>query len=278
MKISDIVAMKKNRQKIVMLTAYDYCFSKIFDSTNVDIILVGDSASTVMMGYSTTRKIGMKEMMMFCKSVVNGVSRALIVADMPFRSYQISRTKAINNATKFVKCGCDAVKIEGGMEVAGIVKDIVKFGIPVMGHIGLKPQTTTLFDGYKIQGATAEQGMKLIKDAQSLEEAGAFSLVTEKVTQEVASLISRTVKIPVIGIGSGAEVDGQVLVSYDILGIFNEYMPRFIKQYANLTEQIRNAVLQYNSDVRAGLFPSNEHSYHLSNQEEREIHKMLKDK
>jgi 3-methyl-2-oxobutanoate hydroxymethyltransferase len=144
-----------------------------------------------------------------------------------------------------------------------------------MGHIGLKPQTTTLRDGYKVQGATAEQGIMLIEDAQCLEEAGVFSLVTEKVTQEVASLISKTINIPVIGIGSGADVDGQVLVSYDLLGIFNDYMPRFIKRYANLADQIRNAILQYNSEVRSGLFPSNEQSYHLSSKENEEFKKML---
>ena len=229
--VNDIVSKKNEGRRIAMITAYDYCMSRICDYAGIDIILVGDSAPTVMLGYKNTRKTTMEEMLVFCRAVSNGTKRALIVGDMPFGSYQTGMDNAVINAVRFMRTGCDAVKLEGGVEVVSIVKRLTEMGIPVMGHIGLKPQTTSLTRGFNSHGATVEEAVKLIEESKALEEAGAFAIVLEKVTSEVSEIITRRSHIPIIGIGSGPMIDGQVLVLHDLLGLYNEFNPKFIKRY-----------------------------------------------
>ena len=274
--ISDILNKKKNKEKITMLTSYDYSLSRICNETDLDMVLIGDSAATVMMGYDSTRKVGMGEMLTFCKGVVNAIKRQVVVADMPFGSYQMGKPISIKNAIKFLRCGCDAVKLEGGMEIADIVKSLTDLGIPVMGHIGLKPQTTPLHHGYVSQGKTAEGAIKLLNEAKALEKAGVFSIVLEKVTSEVASVITQNVNVPTIGIGCGPHVDGQVLVIHDMLGLYKDFEPKFVKRYLNLSEQIFDAIKTYETEVKSGKFPLEEHMYHMAEEEFAKMEKMLK--
>ncbi|HJY10527.1 MAG TPA: 3-methyl-2-oxobutanoate hydroxymethyltransferase [Nitrososphaeraceae archaeon] len=274
--ISEILNKKKNKEKITMLTSYDYSISRICNEADLDIILIGDSAATVMLGYDSTRKIGMEEMLTFCKGVTNGVTRPLIVADMPFGSYQTGISNSVRNSVKFLRCGCDAVKLEGGWEIIDIIKNLTGVGIPVMGHIGLKPQTTPLYHGYSTQGKTAEDAVMLIREARALEEAGVFSIVLEKVTSEVSSVITQIAKVPIIGIGCGPYVDGQVLVIHDMLGLYQDMEPKFVKRYLNLSEQIFNAIKVYESEVKSGKFPQEEHTYHMTEEEYEKLEKMLK--
>lgn len=274
--ISQILNKKKNKEKITMLTAYDYCISRICNETDLDMVLIGDSAATVMMGYDSTRKIGMVEMLTFCKGVVNAITRQIVVADMPFGSYQMGKSISIKNALKFLRCGCDAVKLEGGLEIVDIIKNLTDLGIPVMGHIGLKPQTTPLHDGYISQGKTAEGAIRLLNEAKALEEAGVFSIVLEKVTSEVASVITENINVPIIGIGCGPHVDGQVLVIHDMLGLYKDFEPKFVKRYLNLSEQIFDAIKEYETEVKSGKFPEEEHMYHMTEEEFAKLEKMLK--
>jgi 3-methyl-2-oxobutanoate hydroxymethyltransferase len=274
--ISEILDKKKNKEKITVLTSYDYSISRICNEADLDIILIGDSAATVMLGYDSTRKIGMGEMLTFCKGVANGVTRSLIVADMPFGSYQTGMSNSVRNALKFLRCGCDAVKLEGGWEIVDIIKNLTGLGIPVMGHIGLKPQTTPLYYGYSTQGKTAEDAVMLIREARALEEAGVFSIVLEKVTSEVSSVITQIVKVPIIGIGCGPYVDGQVLVIHDMLGLYNDMEPKFVKRYLNLSEQIFDAIKVYENEVKSKKFPQEEHTYHMTEEEYAKLEKMLK--
>ncbi len=274
--ISEIMNKKKNKEKITMLTSYDYSMSRICNEADLDIVLIGDSAATVMLGYDTTRKIGMDEMLTFCKGVANGITRSLIVADMPFGSYYTGMDDSIGNALKFLRCGCDAVKLEGGQEIIDIIKNFTSFGIPVMGHIGLKPQTTPLYHGYSSQGKTAEGAVKLISEAKALEEAGVFSIVLEKVTSEVSSIISEIIKVPIIGIGSGPHVDGQVLVIHDMLGLYKDIEPKFVKKYLDLAGKICDAIKEYEDEVKSERFPTEEHTYHMVGEELAKLEKMLK--
>lgn len=274
--ISEILSKKKNKEKITMLTSYDYCLSRICNETDLDMVLIGDSAATVMMGYNSTRKIGMTEMLTFCKGVVNAITRQVVIADMPFGSYQMGKSISIKNALKFLRCGCDAVKLEGGLEIVNIIKNMTDLGIPVMGHIGLKPQTTPLHHGYISQGKTAEDALKLLNEAKVLEEAGVFSIVLEKVTSEVASVITQSVNVPTIGIGCGPHVDGQVLVTHDMLGLYKDFEPKFVKRYLNLSEQIFNAIKAYETEVKSGKFPQEEHMYHMTEEEFAKLERMLK--
>src|SRR5919107_3239882 len=276
--IKDIMMMKHKLQKISVLTAYDYSTASICDRAGVDILLVGDSAGMVMLGYPTTNQVNMEEMLTFCSGVSRGVNRAMIIADMPFGSYQISTSEAIANAIKFIKVGCHAVKLEGGLEIIDTVKAIVKKGIPVMGHIGLKPQTTILWEGYRLQGKTMISGLKLIEDAKELEEAGVFSIVLEMVTSEVADIICKSISIPTIGIGSGSSCDGQVLVLHDMLGIYEDIKPKFVKRYAEVSKSIFEAVSVYISDVKSSKFPDEENMFHTSPAELEQIRKTLKEK
>jgi 3-methyl-2-oxobutanoate hydroxymethyltransferase len=264
--VNDVVAMK-GVEKISVLTAYDYSTSLICDKAGVDVLLVGDSAGMVVLGYSSTVPVSMQEMIMFCGAVARGAKRAMIVGDMPFGSYQPNASVAIENAVQLVKAGCDAVKLEGGSEIIGTIKAIVDAGIPVMGHIGLKPQTSSLWEGYKLQGRTKESAMKLIEDAKALEKAGVFSIVLEMVASEVAEAVTKSVSVPTIGIGSGAGCDGQVLVLHDMLGIYEDIKPRFVKRYAEMSKSIFEAVSSYTREVKAGRFPEEPNTFHMGPEE-----------
>jgi 3-methyl-2-oxobutanoate hydroxymethyltransferase len=275
MTINDIISMK-NKEKISVITSYDYWTAKICDNAGIDIILVGDSGGMVMLGYDSTVPVNMKEMLMFTKAVATGTKRSLIVSDMPFGSYQIDVKHAVKNAIRFIKSGSDAVKLEGGIEMIDKIKAIIDVGIPVMGHIGLKPQTTKLWEGYKVQGNTALSGAKLLREARELEKVGVFAIVLEMVTLEVAELISKNLKIPTIGIGSGPHCDGQVLVLHDMLNLYDKIKPRFVKSYINLSETILNALYNYISDVKTSKFPENQHSYKIQNKEYVQLSKTRK--
>jgi len=258
--IHDIIS-KKGKEKIVALTAYDYQMAKLEDETGIDIILVGDSVSNVLLGYDNTLRISMDEMLVFTKAVARGIKRALLVGDMPFLSFQVSKEEAIKNAGEFIKAGCDAVKIEGGEESVNVVEYLVKNGIPVMGHIGLTPQWILKMGGYKVQGKTEESIKKLKKDAKLLEEAGVFSIVLEGVKEEVAKEITEDLKIPTIGIGAGRFCDGQILVVWDILGYTAPPYPKFVRLYENLRERIKEALSKFREDVIKGNYPSEKEIY-----------------
>lgn len=273
--ISDIISMK-NKEKISVITSYDYWSARICDNAGIDILLVGDSGGMVMLGYDSTIPVNMKEMLMFTKAVAAGAKRPLIVSDMPFGSYQIDVKHAVKNAIQFIKSGSDAVKLEGGIEMIDKIKAILDMGIPVMGHIGLKPQTTKLWEGYKVQGNTALSGTKLLREARELEKVGVFAIVLEMVTLEVAELISKNLKIPTIGIGSGPHCDGQVLVLHDMLNLYDKIKPRFVKSYIDLSETILNALHNYISDVKTSKFPEDQHSYKIQNKEYVQLSKTRK--
>lgn len=260
--VNDVIAMK-NVEKISVLTSYDYSNSLICDRAGVDVLLVGDSAGMVVLGYSSTVPIGMPEMVMFCGAVARGAKHAMVVGDMPFGSYQPNPSVAVENAVLLVKAGCDAVKLEGGTEIIGTVKAIVDAGIPVMGHIGLKPQTSSLWEGYKLQGRTKDSGMKLIEDAKALEKVGIFSIVLEMVASEVAEAVTKSVSVPTIGIGSGASCDGPVLVLHDMLGIYEDIRPKFVKRYADLSKSIFDAVSSYTREVKTSKFPEEPNVFHM---------------
>ena len=261
--IHDILQKKKNSEKIAVLTAYDFTSARICDEAGIDIALVGDSAGMVMLGYPNTISVTMEEMMIFCQGVVNGTKSALIVADMPFGSYQVDLTLAVANAIKFIKLGCHAVKIEGGLEVIPLIQKLTEYGIPVMGHIGLMPQTTILWQGYKVQGKTCDAAVALYNQAMEIEKAGAFSLVLELITKEVSYEISRSLTIPTIGIGSGSGCDGQVLVYHDLLGLFNDFKPKFVKRYSEAFSSNLKAVKTYKSEIISGIFPGEEHTFSM---------------
>jgi 3-methyl-2-oxobutanoate hydroxymethyltransferase len=274
--VDDIISMKQRKEKVSVLTAYDYSTALICDKAGVDVLLVGDSAGMVMLGYSNTTPVNMEEMLLFCKAVSRATKKAMIIADMPFGSYQSNVSEAIKNAIQFIKAGCDAVKLEGGIETVETIKAIVDAGIPVMGHIGLKPQTCALWEGYKLQGKTKNSALKIISDAKSLEKAGVFSMVMELVVSEVTELVSKNVSVPIIGIGSGPSCDGQVLVVHDMLGIYEDIKPKFVKRYAEFSKLILDAVSQYTTDVKSNKFPEEQNVSHMSSKEFKELHRMLK--
>jgi len=255
--IQHLKEMKKRRQKIVMLTAYDYQMAQILDGAEVPVILVGDSLGNVILGYDTTIPVTVNDMIHHTKAVVRGSKKAMVVADMPFMSYQASNEEAIRNAGRILKeTGAQAVKLEGGLPITDRVKAIVEAGIPVMGHIGLTPQSVYQLGGYKAQGKTLDAAKRLASDAKALEDAGAFAIVVETIPSELACHISQSLSIPVIGIGAGLGCDGQVQVIYDILGMFGDYVPKHTRQYARLATNIFEAVKQFSSDVHAESFPS----------------------
>jgi 3-methyl-2-oxobutanoate hydroxymethyltransferase len=264
--VNDILA-KKGKERISVLTAYEYSTARICDSAGIDILLVGDSAGMVVLGYTSTMPVSMQEMLIFCGAVARGAKRAMIVGDMPFGSYQVGPGVAVENAIQLIKAGCDAVKLEGGSEIIDAIKAIVDAGIPVMGHIGLRPQTSSLWEGYKLQGRTKEGAIKMIEDANVLEKAGVFSIVLEMVASEVVDAITKSVSIPTIGIGSGPSCDGQVLVLHDMLGIYQDIRPRFVKRYAELNKAIFEAVSSYNLDIKAGTFPEESNTFHMDAKE-----------
>ncbi|HET6807628.1 MAG TPA: 3-methyl-2-oxobutanoate hydroxymethyltransferase [Nitrososphaera sp.] len=264
--VNDILS-KKGKEKISVLTAYEYSTARICDKADIDILLVGDSAGMVVLGYASTMPVSMQEMMIFCGAVARGTKRAMIVGDMPFGSYQVGPSVAVENAVQLIKAGCDAVKLEGSSEIVDTIDAIVNAGIPVMGHIGLRPQTSSLWEGYKLQGRTKEGAIKLIEDANVLEKAGVFSIVLEMVASEVADAITKRLSIPTIGIGSGSSCDGQVLVLHDMLGIYEDIRPRFVKRYAELSKEIFDAVSSYNHDIKAGTFPEESNTFHMDTKE-----------
>jgi 3-methyl-2-oxobutanoate hydroxymethyltransferase len=257
----------KGREKISVITAYDYSTAQVCDRAGIEILLVGDSAGMVVLGHPSTVRVGMQEMIMFCGAVARGTKHAMVVGDMPFGSYQPGPTQAVENAVKLIKAGCDAVKLEGGTEIVAPIKAIVDAGIPVMGHIGLMPQTSSLWEGYKLQGRTKEAANRLIEEANALENTGVFSIVLEMVATEVADAITNSVSIPTIGIGSGPRCDGQVLVLHDMLGLYQDIRPRFVKRYAELSKSIFDAVSTYSKDIKAGKFPEESNTFYMNKEE-----------
>lgn len=266
--IAELRQKKQKEQKITMLTAYDYPTASILDQAEIDVILVGDTGSMVALGHETTVPVSMDEMLFMSKAVTRAVKSAFIIGDMPFMSYQASDEKAVENAGRFIKeAGCDAIKLEGGSEFTSTVRAIVRAGIPACGHIGLTPQSATMLSGFKVQGKDAEGARKLICSAKDLEEAGAFMIVLECVPDFLAARITKELQIPTIGIGAGKDCDGQVLVYHDIVGLFERFTPRFVKQYISLSPMIRDAVMKYKAEVETMAFPGPEHSFTMSKEE-----------
>lgn len=264
----DIQAMKREGRKITMLTAYDYPMALLEDRAGIDIILVGDSLAMTVLGYDNTLPVTMNEMIHHTKAVARGAKHALILGDMPFMSYNCSEREAILNAGRFMKeAGADAVKLEGGVSVKETVRAIVKAGIPVMGHIGLTPQTISMLGGFKVQGKDAKGAQKIIDDALQLEGAGAFSVLLEAVPALIAKRVTERLSVPTIGIGAGVHCDGQVLVVHDMLGLFDRFTPKFAKRYINLSEPILKAFEVYIDEVRSGAFPTDQHSFHIDEKE-----------
>ncbi|MGV6861723.1 MAG: 3-methyl-2-oxobutanoate hydroxymethyltransferase [Putridiphycobacter sp.] len=254
--------MKANGEKISMLTGYDFSMAKILDEAGIDIILVGDSASNVMAGHETTLPITLDQMIYHAASVIRGINRALVVVDLPFGSYQGNSKMALDSAIRIMKeSGGHAVKMEGGQEIIESIKRILTAGIPIMGHLGLTPQSIYKFGTYTVRAKEEEEAKKLIEDAIALEEAGCFAIVLEKIPANLAKTVADTVSIPVIGIGAGNHVDGQVLVSHDMLGINNDFNPRFLRKYNNLHQQMLDAFQDYIKDVKSGDFPNEKEQY-----------------
>ncbi|MCK4778535.1 MAG: 3-methyl-2-oxobutanoate hydroxymethyltransferase [Candidatus Lokiarchaeota archaeon] len=272
--VKDILEKKKKSEKIVTITSYDYSFAKIVDDSDIDLILVGDSLSMVMLGYKNTLSVTMDEMIHHTKAVSRGVSNALIVGDMPFLSYKIDPNEAIKNAGRFIQeGGAEAVKVEGGTEICPTIRAMLNADIQVMGHIGLTPQAIYEFGGFLVQGKTIKAAKKLILDAKNLEESGVFSIVLESIPWQIAKLITSSVNVPTIGIGAGPYCDGQILVIHDMLGIFTDIKPKFLKYFGNIGESIRLALKNYKDEVINGIYPDREHSYEFPQQELNKINK-----
>ena len=277
--IKEIIEKKKRGEKIVTLTSYDYSMAKIVDESGIDLILVGDSLSMVMLGYKNTLNVTMDEMIHHTKAVSRGVSNALIVGDMPFLSYKIDRREAVKNAGRFIQeGGAEAVKVEGGTEICPTIDAMIKADIQVMGHIGLTPQAIYQFGGFLVQGKTTNAAKKLILDAKNLEETGVFSIVLESIPWQIAKLITSVVDIPTIGIGAGPYCDGQILVIHDMLGIFTEFKPKFVKYFSNVGDSIRSALKDYKDEVVKGVYPNREFSYEFPEQELEKIKRWFENK
>ncbi len=276
--VFDIKSRKNSSPRISMLTAYDYPWALLADQSGIDILLVGDSLGMVVLGYQDTVSVTMDEMIHHVKIVSRVAKRALVIGDMPFGSYNVSKEKAVENANRFMKEGrADCVKLEGGKTMAPVIEAIVNAGIPVQGHIGLTPQTASALGGFKVQGKNAEAARALIEDAKAVEKAGCFSLVMEAVPAPVAKIITETVSIPTIGIGAGIDCDGQVLVMYDMVGLFDRFTPKFVKQYAKISEIISSAIAEFKADVENGRFPEEKHSFTMKSDELEKIEKYLKE-
>ncbi|OGX31088.1 MAG: 3-methyl-2-oxobutanoate hydroxymethyltransferase [Omnitrophica WOR_2 bacterium RIFCSPHIGHO2_02_FULL_46_37] len=265
--VQDIIALK-NRRKITMLTAYDYPLASLIDRAGIDMILVGDSVANVVLGLDSTTKVGMPEMLHHAKAVSRAVGHALVIGDMPYASYQVNPDDAVKNAQRFIdEAGCDCVKLEWFERCLEVTEKIIQAGIAVMGHIGLTPQTADKLGGFKVQGKDAEAAQRLIEQAIALEKLGCFSLVLECVPDKIAGLITQKLTIPTIGIGAGIHCDGQVLVTYDMLGLFERFTPKFVKKYVNLSPLILKAVEEYKDEVLREKFPGQEHSFAIKEEE-----------
>lgn len=268
--------MKKERRKITMITAYTYPQALIVDEAGIDVILVGDSLGMVELGYRDTVPVTMDEMLTHTRAVMRGVRRAHVVGDMPFMSYNVSLEQAITNAGILYKDGgCDSVKLEGGQEMAPVVRAIHRAGIPVFGHIGLTPQTAALLGGFKVQGKSVDQARKVVDDALAIEDAGAFALVLEAIPRQLAALITTRLRIPTVGIGAGVGCDGQVLVLHDLVGLFRRFTPKFVKVYADVYTQQVDAVKRFVADVQGSAFPAEEHTFTMKEETVDELRKTL---
>ncbi|MDQ3994354.1 MAG: 3-methyl-2-oxobutanoate hydroxymethyltransferase [Actinomycetota bacterium] len=266
--LTELVEMKRRREPIVMVTAYDYPSGRLADAAGIDLVLVGDSAAMTVLGLDSTVPATMDEMVFLARAAVRGAQRPLVVGDMPFGSFQVSDDDAVRNGIRFAKeTGVDAVKLEGAGPTLSRVRALVGAGIPVMGHLGLTPQSATMLGGFRAQGRTADKARELLDDALALEEAGCFSLVLEAVPAAVSNRITEAITIPTIGIGSGSSCDGQVLVWHDLLGLYDRRAARFVKRYAELADEIKDALERYAADVRAGAFPEEAHTYAIPAEE-----------
>ena len=266
--IEEILSKKKTGKKITVLTAYDYPLASLVDRAGIDIILVGDSLANVALGLDSTTEIGMSEMIHHAKAVNRGVKHALVVGDMPYEAYQIDVFKAVENAKRFVdEAGCDAIKLEWFDQCLEVAEMVVAQGIPVMGHVGLTPQTAEKLGGFKVQGKDSDSAKKIIENAKALEERGCFSVVLECIPSALAEIITKRLCIPTIGIGAGVYCDGQVLVTNDLLGLFDRHIPKFVKKYVNLSESITKGIEQFRDEVKSGKFPDESYSYSISQQE-----------
>lgn len=275
--ILDLQQKKEQRQKIVMMTAYDYPSAALVDQAGIDIILVGDSLGMVMLGYDNTISVTMADMLHHCKAVARAARQAFLVGDMPFGSYEVSSGEAVRNAVRLLQEGAmNAVKLEGGQEMSATIKAIIAAGIPVMGHIGLTPQSLSKLGGYRVQGKTAEGAYELLQDALFLQDAGCFAVVLEAIPAPLAALITARLSIPTIGIGAGRECDGQVLVYHDLLGLFEGRRPRFVKQYADAGKIIHAALTAYRDDVQTGRFPEEQHTYEMPPGEIEKLNDLIK--
>ena len=272
--ITDLRNKKRDGKKITMLTAYDYPTARLIDGAGVDSILVGDSLGMVVLGYESTVPVTMDEMIHHAKAARRGTRYAFLIGDMPFMSYQINKDEAIRNAGRFMKeAGCDAIKLEGGYEVAEVSQAIIDAGIPVLGHLGLTPQTISKLGGFKVQGKDAEAAKRIIDQAVTLQKVGCFAIVLECVPDGLAKLITEKLSIPTIGIGAGAHCDGQVLVTHDMIGLFDRFLPKFVKQYTKLSESISGAVKQFKEEVEVGKFPASEHCFTIKDEELKKLKK-----
>ncbi|MHB8990421.1 MAG: 3-methyl-2-oxobutanoate hydroxymethyltransferase [Chloroflexota bacterium] len=268
MTLRDLSEMKRQGRRIRMITAYDYSMAVLVDQSPMDVILVGDSLGMVMLGYDSTVPVTMEDMIHHTRAVVRGARNTLVVTDLPFMSFQVSPQEAVRNAGRLLKeGGADAVKLEGGAAVADTVRAIVTAGVPVMGHLGLTPQTATILGGLKLQARDAVAAKSLVDDARLLEEAGAFSLVLEAIPSQLAEVVTSRLSIPTIGIGAGAGCDGQVLVIHDALGMYQRFVPKFVKRYASLGDEVVQALSAYCQEVSAGQFPAAEHSFNMKPEE-----------
>ena len=275
--VLDVQQKKKEGRKLVMCTAYDYPFGLMADEAGMDMVLVGDSLGMVVMGLEGTVEVTMEHMIHHIKAVVRGCKGPLIVGDMPFMSYNTSVREAIQNAGRLMKeGGCETIKLEGGVDFALTIQAIVKAGIPVQGHIGLTPQTASALGGFKMQGRDALAAKRIIEDAKALEDAGVFSMILEAVPAPLGQLVAEAVKVPVIGIGAGPDVDGQVLVTYDMIGLFEKFVPKFVKQYSQVRKTILEALKEYKEDVVAVTFPGPEHSFKMPDEALEQLKKLVK--
>jgi 3-methyl-2-oxobutanoate hydroxymethyltransferase len=263
MTVPEVCSMKEKGEKVVCLTAYDYCFARILDESGIDILLVGDSLGSVVQGHDSTLPVTVDDVIYHTKAVVRGRRRALVVSDMPFMTFQLGVDEAKRNAGRLVQeGGAESVKLEGGVTQAATIEALVKMGVPVMGHVGLTPQSVHQFGGYRIQGRGEADARAILDDAMAVEQAGAFAVVLEGIPVQLAREITQRVSIPTIGIGAGLHCDGQILVVHDMLGLFDDFTPKFVKRYANLKETIGGAVQSYMEEVRTEAFPAEEHTFH----------------